>query len=194
MSSFIDLDSVWRDREEYPNENDYMVTSKQTQTWFETSRSVRAFPANPSTQPLQFVTSVKIKILTLPYSEQLAALPRVYVDFHSIRYNDIHLIQAIDGKQADARFIAIIDRIQYDSNNVPLWIHYKCDMEQVMRFAQGYPVIFRLSTRDGSVLPQTDTTVPDPPNPVQQTLCTLETVPYLLDNSFSNHMTQPLSM
>jgi len=162
------------------------VGPSQVDTWYKASRSVRAFPQNPNTQPLEFATTVNIRCLTLPYSEFISELPRIYINFHSKRYADINLINSIDGKQASAKFICFPEKIQNDINGNPIWIHYKCLMEQTMRFARGEPVVFQVITRDGSILPQLDTSVPDSPNPVKQTLCTFEITPIHRDGSFSD--------
>lgn len=193
MSTFIDLDSIWRDRDVYPNENNYELEPKQVETWFKSARSVRAFPQNPNTQPLEFATTINIKYLTLPYSETVSEFPRVYVNFRSKRYQDIHLINAIDGKQPYAKFICHLDRIQNDRNGNPLWIHYRCNMEQTMRFERGEPVLFQITTRDGTTLPQLDTSVPTPPDPTRQTLCTFELTPYIRDGDYDNHLVEPLN-
>ena len=186
MANFIDLDSIWRDREVYPNENSYEVGPGQVDTWYKTARAVRAFPQNPGIQPLEFATTVNIIHLTLPYNETLAEFPRIYINFHSKRYSDIHLINSIDGKQINAKFICIPDNIQDDRNGNHLWIHYKCHMEQTMRFVRGEPVFFQITTRDGSVLPQSDTNVPNDANPLKQTLCTFEVTAYIRDGSYSD--------
>ncbi len=191
MASFIDLDSIWRDREIYPNPSDYQLTPSQVESWFRSARTIRAFPANPSTQPLDFSMSVNIKHLTLPYDDSIVSLPRVYIDFHSRRYNDIHLIQTIDGRHPDARFICIPHRIQTDADGIPIWIHYNCNMEQVMRFKRDDMMIFQITTRDGSVLPNFDTLVPIAPDPDRQTLVVFEVTPYLRDGDYSENLIQP---
>lgn len=188
MSSYIDLDSIFRDREQFPNENSYHLTVDQVKSWVTFARTVRPFPQNPSTSPLEFATSVNIRYLTLPYSEELAEFPRVYINFRSRLYKDIHLIDTINGTHPDAKFICIPDRIQNDRNGDPLWIHYKCTMEQVMRFRRGEEIFFEITTRSGDVLPQQDTDVPTDPEPIKQTLCTLEITPYLKDGSYDNHL------
>ena len=193
MASFIDMDSVWRDREAFPNENNYELQPKQVETWFKSARSVRSSPQNPNLQPLEFATTVNIKVLTIPFSETVSEFPRVYVNFRSKRYNDIHLIHAIDGKQPDAKFICIFDRLQNDRNGNPIWIHYRCNMEQTMRFERGQQVIFQITTRDGSILPQLDTNIPTPPDASKQTLCTFEITPYIKDANFDNHMVETLT-
>ncbi len=192
MANFIDLDSVWRDREAFPNENNYEVGAKQIETWFKNARTVRAFPQNPALQPLEFATTLDITYMTIPYSETVSAFPRLYVNFRSKTYNDIHLINAIDGKQSDAKFICVPDKIQNDSNGNPLWIHYRCSMEQTMRFRRGEPVILQIMTRDGSILPQLDTSPDQPPDPLKQTLLTFTVTPYIRDADYVHSMTEPL--
>ncbi len=190
MSSFIDLDSFWRDREAFPNPFKYNLQPSQVETWFKFARSVRAHPQNANVQPLEFATSVNIRHLTLPFNEDIVGLPRVYVNFRSQTYKDIHLISAIDGRQPNAKFICTFDKIQLDKDIRPAWIHYKCNMEQVMRFRRGVPVELEITTRNGTTIPGHDTSPPDDADPDQQTLCTFELTPYILDSNFDNHMTE----
>lgn len=192
MTTFIDLDSFWRDRETFPNEFDYGLTPSQVDTWFSESRTVRAYPDKNENKVLEFSTTVKILYLILPYSDDLAELPKVYINFRSRNYKDIHLIHSIDGRKADIKFICVFDKIQDDRNGNPTWIHYKCCMEQAMRFKRGDEVYLTISTRDGTVLPQSDNNIPDDPNPLKQTLMTLEISPYITDTSYSNHMQSTL--
>lgn len=189
MSSFINLDSIHRKRDEYPNENSYTVDDQQTKTWYRSSRTVLATAQNPSVKPKEFATSVKLVYLSLPYTEELAEFPIVYVNFRSIEYKDIHLIQAISGTQSEAKFVCRFDKIQEDRNGDPLWIHYQCHMEQVMRFRRGDPVVFQVTTRSGSILPQQDSAPTDPPEPMKQTQATFEITPYINDGDYTNQTT-----
>lgn len=189
MATFVDLDSFERDRETYPNPNDYQLQVQQIKTWNRASRSVRAFPQNPNIEPKEFVTTINIRYMTLPYSDAVAALPRIYVNFVSRTYKDINLIQTINGIHSDAKFICVPDRIQEDPNTGnPIWIHYKCSMEQTMRFKRDDPILVQFTTRSGDVLPNTDTLVPNPPDPNQQTLITFELTPYIRDGDYDNQM------
>lgn len=190
MATFVDLDSIFRDRESYPNPNNYQLSPKQVDTWFKRARTVRAYPQNPNTQPLEFATTVNIKYLTIPYSEDVVELPRIYINFRSDKYKDIYLINAIDGKHHDSKFICLPERVQNDRNGNPLWIHYKCQMEQTMRFERGSPILFQITTRNGTVLPSLDTTVPTAPDPTKQTLCTFEITPYIRDGDYDNHLVE----
>lgn len=67
MSTFIDLDSVWRDRQAYPNPCDYQLTPGQVDTWVRSAREVRALPQNANERPLDFATSINIISVTLPF-------------------------------------------------------------------------------------------------------------------------------
>jgi len=194
MSTFVDLDSIERDREVNPNPNEYTLQPQQVKTWFRSSRTVRAFPQNPNTEPREFVTTVNIRYMTLPYSEAVAALPRIYVDFRSRTYKDIHLIQAINGIHKNAKFICVFDRIQNNpSTGDPAWIHYRCNMEQTMRFKRDDTVTLKFTTRSGDTLPNTDTLEPNPPDPAQQTLVTFELTPYIRDGDYDNQMINTLT-
>ena len=188
MSTFIDLDSIWRDREIYKNPADYQLSPKQVETWYTYPRSKRAHPQNANIKPLDFASSIVIKYLTIPYDDEIVKLPRVYVNFTSIKYKDIHLIHAIEGKQPEAKFICQFDFIQNDKNGDPLWIHYKSNMKQVMRFIRGYPILFRVTTRSNTILPNLDTG--ENVDAEKQILCTLEIQPYITDAAFDNHFTE----
>lgn len=186
MSSFVNLDSILRERGIYPNENKYAVDSKQVETWFKSARTTMAVSQNPSIKPREFATAVNVRYLVVPYTDDLSEVPTLYVNFHSKEYRDIHLISSINGVHRDAKFICTFDKIQNDRLGNPMWIHYRCNMIQVMRFRRGDPVYLEIMGRDGNTLPQQDTSEPALSNPAKQTLVTFETVPYINDNSYSN--------
>lgn len=192
MATFIDLDSFWRDRETYPNENDYELSSNKIHTWFRAPRTVRSSPQYTGFSPLEFSTTVNIRYMTLPYTDDLAELPRIYVNFRSKHYKDVHLITSIEGKQMDSKFICVPEKVQNDSNGDPLWIHYKCLMEQAMRFNRGDPIVLQLTTRSGEVLPQQDSPPDQDPDPLKQSLITFEVTPYLRDGDYNHHMSSPI--
>ena len=193
MANFIHLDSISRDREQYPNPFDYELTPQQVNSWFRSARTVRAHPQNPSTQPLDFVSTINIRHIILPYNARFASLPILYINFRSRDYKDIHLIQTIDGVHPNSNFICEWDKIQENDSGQPLWIHYKCNMEQTMRFTRDRPVIFQITTRDGNPLPGTDNLPPQNPDPLQQSLCTFEITTYLRDRDYDNHLLEPLT-
>lgn len=188
MSNFFDLDSQWRYRETYPNPAKYEITGDQIRSWFRQARTVRAQPQNPNTYPLEFSTVVNIHYLTLPYFADLLDEPRLYVNIRSKLYNDIHLLNAIDGRQPDAKFVCEFDKVQLDSADTPIWVHYKCTMSQAMRFRRGDSIIFEVTDRVGAVIPNQDTLFPDDADPQKQILCTFEITPYIRDGIFDNQM------
>lgn len=188
MSSYFHLDSLFRDRETWPNPANYQLKPDQVGTWYRQARSIRAHPQNPSTNPLEFATSIKLHHLIIPYDAAFANLPVLYIEFRSKRYNDIHLVQSIEGNKADVQFVCINQKIQNDGAGSPLWIHFASTMDQVMRFSRGDEIIFKVTTRDGTVLPNQDTTPPIAADPNKQILATFEVTPYIRDGDYDNHM------
>lgn len=296
MATFVDLDSVWRDRDSCPNPCSYELSPGQIDTWTQSSRTVRPLPQNQNTRPLDFVSAITCIAATLPYPRielftensvtvlsisgnvltgsipltnndilmistggylqtygfkreveyhvinvagnnfqlsltqggaaittftdgtginatfaiipladyatimvnytsalQLLTFPRIYLDYHCKKYNDVRLLNTIKGVLPDAKFVLGIDKIQYDDNVTPLWIHYKSHGEQVMRYKRDDPVIVRFMTRDGTVIPFfTESDLNIPTNPMKQTLITLSVTPYIRDADYDNHMVNPI--
>ena len=193
MASYIDLDSYYRDRDSYPNENDYYVQPEQVKNWVKQPRTTSSTSRGPQMRPLEFAVTIKIISIAVPYSVDIASFPRIYVDFRSQTYDDTRLIDCIDGRLPDSKFICNFDKIQYNSANVPTWIHYKCRMEQTMRFERGQPVFLRITGRSGIVLPQQDNPPEDNPDPTKQTLVTFRITPYDIEGDFSSvRHSQPL--
>ncbi|MDB4769404.1 hypothetical protein OAG24_00415 [bacterium] len=188
MSTYFHLDSLFRDRETWPNPASYEVKPDQVATWFRQARSVRAHPQNPSTSPLEFVSSINLHHLIIPYDASFVGLPVLYVEFRSKKYNDIHLVHSIEGNKADVQYVCVLEKIQNDSAGDPMWIHFRSTMEQVMRFRRGDEIIFKVTTRDGSVLPNVDTLVPIAADPNKQILATFDVIPYIRDGDYDNHM------
>lgn len=193
MSSYIDLDSYYRDRESYPNENAYELLPDQVQLWTKQPRQTVTFSRNPGLRPLEFVVTIRLISIQLPYSADIADIPKIYVNFESKNYKDVRLVDAIGGIHSDVKFVCSFDKLQYDALNNPAWIHYKCRMIQTMRFEKGEPVIVSITTRSGMVLPQQDNPPSLPPIPSKQSLLTFQITPYELDGAFSDtRNSQPL--
>lgn len=190
MASFISLDSIWRDRETYPSPSEYTIEVNQLNGWFRTARNVRAYPTDANLKPHEFVTSVKLHNLIVPFNVLTASFPILYLDFHSGHANDVDLIATLNGTHRRARFVASFEKIQNDGNNAPIWVHYRCNQEQVMRFKRDHRMEFRVTTRDGSLFPNFDTPVPEPPNPNAQIIANFENLPYIRDADFSHHNTE----
>lgn len=67
MATYIDLDSVWRDRATYPNPCDYQLLPDQVNTWTKAARDTKALPSNPNERPLDFVNSISLISASLPF-------------------------------------------------------------------------------------------------------------------------------
>lgn len=196
MANYIHIDSSYRDKEEYPNENNFQLTAKQVQGWNKYARSVRPFPQNPSLQPLDFASSLKIVSIITPYSEFIAQQPYLFLCFGNIQsgvgYSDISLVSTINNHHNDIRFVLFQRKIQKDDSGQKIWIHWTSEMEQVTRFRRDVEMIMTLKTRFGVVLPSLDTD-PYQTDISKQVSCTVEITPYLRDASYDNHYTQPLT-
>lgn len=191
MSKFIHLDSQFRDRQVFPNPANFKLTSTNELIGFDFSaRTVQSTAGNPRDRQVVFANNVELKSLILPRSATLVIEPIIYVDFHCSKYDDSWPINTIKGKNSDGRFIAEFDKIQFAADGTtPLWIHYKCKMNQVMRFEVGQPLVFRVFDRTGVTIPIVDAIPPLPINSAVQVFCTFCITPYSRDGDFTNHFT-----
>nr|QBK87046.1 MAG: uncharacterized protein LCMAC103_03900 [Marseillevirus LCMAC103] len=193
MSNFVSLVSTHRDREQYANPAEYTVKAGQVATWFRSARRVRAHPQNPATQSLDFVSTVNVKHVITPWCEAFSGIPQLYMDFHSDNSNDMYLVGTIDGRNRDARFVLVQFKIQTDHNGAPQWIHWKCEMEQTLRYKRDGEASLRLFTEDGVTLPIVDAAPPLPADPTKQTFVLFEITPYSRDGDYDNHLLTYLS-
>lgn len=163
-----------------------VVQNFTTGTGLDVTFAVLGDPLIPTSDYVDVTTKTKDAV-------QLLEFPRIYLDMHTLRYNDPRCIQTIGGILADAKFVFGIDKVQYTDKLQPIWIHYKSHGEQVIRFKRDEPISIRFMTRDGTTIPffdEPDITVPT--NPSKQSLITFSNTPYLRDNDYSNHVTDPL--
>ena len=189
MATFIDLDSSYRDRQQYPNPANYTVKDDQMSSWFTQGRTVRAFPQEIPKRQLEFVASLKLIHFVLPYSTALSGMPIIFVDIHTQRYKDRSLISTISNMHPSIKFVCEFDKYQVDSTGNPVWIHYKTNMNQVMRFSRKSALTFTVILLDGSVLFIQDNLPPLDPNASVQVHATFEVLPYIRDDEYSNHLT-----
>ena len=148
MSTFIVLDSSYRDRQQYPNPANYVVNDTQMSSWFLQGRSIRAFPAEIPNRQLEFVSTIKLLHFVLPYSITLSNIPIIYVDIHTQKYKDRSLVSTISNSQPLVKFVCEFDKYQFNNAMQPVWIHYKCNMSQVMRFSRKSPLTFAVINWD----------------------------------------------
>lgn len=199
MATYIDLDSYYRDRITYPNPANYVVEDGQTRDWIREARQVNAYSNRPGNKVIEFMQTVEIEGFTLPYTDisytdstgtvvntHTADLQRIYLDVHSLRYNDLRMIQTIDDKLNKARFVLLQDKIQLNSLGQPYLIQYRTHrMNQAMRFSRNEPLKFTVMQERGFVI-----NIPDDGediNPQLQTWCNLRIEPYYRDADYSNH-------
>lgn len=189
MASLFEISSMYRDRIVNPLPTDFTLPAEQTRTWFRSSRSVRAYPANPLSSVQEFVTSIDLRQVITPYSDTIASIPRLYVDFHGQTNNDQFLIQFPFGFNRDAKFSLYQDKVQNNSSGDPVWIIWKSVYyEQVMRIKRDDPITVRIFTQNGMTLPISDAVPPLPFDPNQQVLLSFDMRPYVKDAEFDNHL------
>jgi hypothetical protein len=125
---------------------------------------------------------------------ELLKYPRIYLDIHSHTYNDTRFIRTIGGVLANARFILVIDKVHYDDNLMPIWIHYRPSREQVMRFKKNDTIVIKFMSRGGTTIPFFDESdLSLPLDPEKQSVLSFDVIPYLNDARFGNHMTEPVA-
>jgi hypothetical protein len=199
MATYIDLDSYYRDSVTYPNPANYVVESDQVRDWIREARQVNAYSNKPGNKVIEFMQTVEIEGFTLPYTAitytdstgtvintHTADLQRIYLDVHSLRFNDLRMIQTIDDRLNKARFVLLQDKIQLNSLGQPFLIQYRTHrMNQAMRFSRNEPLKFTVMQEQGFVI-----NIPDDGeiiNPLLQTWCNLRIEPYYRDADYSNH-------
>ena len=177
MANYFAIESIRRNRDDFPNPAEFTVEASQTQGWFKSARQVRAVGQNPQTMSLDFASAIEVKHLITPYflpdppphpvvPTPLLPYSYLYLDIHSPTYNDQYLINTISGANRDARFLLVRDKVVFDKAGKPVWILWTCSMEQVLRFKRNDPLVFRLFTPDGITLPLVDDK-PEPDEAVQ---------------------------
>lgn len=205
MAQYFDLDSTFRDACQYPNPAQYDLTYNQIKAWFPSPRTVLANAPNPSSRSVEFTQSVKVLLLYLPYTNvtyitnpndpinntvtiNTADIQRLYLDIHTINRNDGQPMFTINDIASsgvrNARFVLKRDEIILDSNLIPRWILWKCEMDQVMRIDRDKALSIRIMQQDGFTIIVPDTI---PIDPQLQIYLQIQVTPYFLDSNFSNH-------
>lgn len=199
MATYIDLNSYYRDRDTYPNPANYVVESNDVKDWIREARQVNANSNRPGNKVIEFMQTVEINGFTLPYTAityvdgtgttintHTASLQRIYLDVHSLQFNDLRMIQTIGDRLNNARFVLVQDKIQYDSANQPYLIQYKTvHMNQAMRFSRNGPLKFVVMQELGYTINIADNG--QTPDPALQVWCNLRIEPYYRDADYSNH-------
>lgn len=187
MSTYLDLNSLFRDRESYPSVFDYQVTAEQIKSFYSQPRTT-APVAPKGKRPLEFVTSIRLNQMILPFDQTLSNQALLYVDIHPVNKDSINLISTMNNNVKDAKFNVSFSHIQMDPiSGIPLWMHYRCNMsEQVMRWDRDHPLSLRIFDEVGKTV---TIAVPDPkppanPDPFKQSKLLFELTPYQRDTHF----------
>lgn len=157
MYTYIHFDSTQRNRELYASSYEYETSMVCSNGNFKNKNSQYKL--------------VKLTHLTLPYNSQTILQPIIYINFHSSTFNDTN-ITTINDVNSNINFVCIFNKIQNDSSGNPLWIHYKCSMEQNMRITFNSYFKIKIFTNSGLSLTNTDTLFSSPPNNLSQTFVT----------------------
>lgn len=192
MSTTFFLDSIGRDTAEYENPAEYEIGAKDVIGWFAQHRQVNEMGSNPSGRVMNFVQTVEVQSLIIPYEASFHDLPMLFVDFDESGSTNrsTRLIKSNTRIDPNTKFLMEFDKIQFDDAGNEKWIHYKGLNDQVIRFNGNHRLSVKITTRSGNVLP---VTVVDPKDPDVQTLITFTTVPYIRDGSYDNHRQQLLT-
>lgn len=203
MANYIDLDSTYRNRGSFPNPFQYVLAEAQVESWNRAPRTVSANSSRPSSRVIEFTQSLKIQKVILPYAAvtynitdfngtttintHTADLQRIYLDIHTNPNNDKGHIASIDNHAMNYKFVLFRKKIQLDSNNVPKWVHFQSEINQVMRFERNSPVFITITQETFKVLHITDAVPPDPVIPGVQTYILTSVTPYFRDGDYQNH-------
>lgn len=182
MSKYLDIDSVWRDSVEYPNPANFYVGANNVNCWYQYDRTLTK---GGNVKLDNSMYTINLVQLTLPYSDDLALLPRVYVNLASGDSKDKNLMFSMSNAQLNSKFVCYPCHIQKDASDNPIWIHYKSGMEQTMRMSFTADILFQVILRNGDVLVLTDDIIPDP---AKQVMATFNITPYFRDGDYDNHL------
>jgi len=126
MSTYVDLDSVFRDRSAYTNPCFYSLTANQVATWPKSTREVVALPQTPAQRPLDFVNSIHIISATLPYP-RIELYTKSFITVDSIATNILSTTQPISNDQilmtsspGFANTIGVLRNVEYHIVNANL--------------------------------------------------------------------------
>ena len=169
MSTFIHIDSTYRDRTNYPNPAEFTIRGDQTNGWgslYRRAQCVRPCGKKEVCNMLFCLDGLILNIPATATNSRPAALggpqplwfePFLYVHLSTERYNDKSLIKIANNFHSDAVFCCVLDRIQIDPDpnvvfpNNQLWLQYKCNNNQCIRLNDFQPIVnFRIFTREGT--------------------------------------------
>lgn len=188
MSKFIDVYSGFRDKTSQPNPANFTIRGDQVDTWFKFNRQTGSYGIPAPAFSGEFAVIMRLTSFVMPYTTNVGGIdlssePVLYVNLDRHSNPSLRLIDGIDGKQADSKFVCRFDKYQEDDTNTRVWIHYKCDMTQVFSFNRDTEIDFTVRTREETVIQLNllESPVGDPPDPTVQVFATFELKPYYRD-------------
>lgn len=190
MALYLNIDSHFRDRQSYPNPGEFSFTGNQNHLQ-QSYKMVRSHPQIHSPRG-SLLHTINLKKLTLPYNTLFTVLPRILVDFHAHGVDDQNLISTPGQHNiSGAKFVCFLDRIQYDNNSNPVWMHWISLSEQAMRFKQDAPLNIRIMDDIGNTLTIPDNAPDEAADNMQQVKLLFEIQPYLRDTDYA-HSVDPI--
>lgn len=180
MSTFISVDSYFRDVTLYPNPASFKIPTSLTNGWATENRTVKAVLSHQKTDkcpPLMY--EVCLSKVVIPYVASLLNEPYLYIQFTSDQEKNFGLINTLADNVSGANlktatFEIFFDKIQ--GNNV--YILYCSNMSQVMRLDPKGSYTIRIFNRLGQTILSDTFDTPNPPNPTLQIAFLLELRPY----------------
>jgi hypothetical protein len=185
MSSKLLVDSIGRDREEFPNPCQFIIPGAQMKGWYIAPKTTRGTPG-PKV-PQEFYT-VTLDLVTIPYIAALTDFRYLQVEFRTKTYDDRYLMgSAHAGGDPETRFILQLDKVLLGSAGASTWIVYKSSGPNVMRLKRKDDLFITIRDPTGAVVTAiVDAVVPAAANPLKQITLVLDIQPYFEDARYTH--------
>lgn len=214
MSSYMNLDSNYREFSKYPNPASYTIQSKQVSRWNIHPRRAININTKMKKPEQSFDDVVEITEFILPYvsityidrdgntvNSHTADLQRIYLNIHSSGHEDRDLVETPmdinsngfeEGNKLNRiKFILTRRLIQTDQNGDKAWIIFNCNMNQVLRINRRRDIYIDIMQEDGNTIIIDDT---GGPLKSKQTYITLKITPMELSDLYTNQLEDLYSM
>jgi hypothetical protein len=207
MSSYLHVDSTWRDRLEFPNPAEFIIPLNVVDSWRTVDRTVYPVDKHCVSRYEGMVHTVELLNLTVPDTAVISTItnatfngnsvqtsstisitdaPFIYVALQNTSENtDKRLTNTLEGgvnskfkNLADAVFVVYYDKTRNG------WVHFESGMTQSYRINFKREIKFRLFDNTGQTLQITDTTPPTFPIASQQVSALFDITPYVRDDRY----------
>lgn len=175
MTTFISIDSIFRNRTENPNPADFVIPIAETQGWASENRTIQSVRPHKGRIIPDLLHELTLLKLSIPYDATLLNEPYLYVEFSVTNTQATNLINTLGNttngvKLKNAIFQVWFDKIQPTN----LYILYCCSMSQVIRFDPKASYRFRIFDRFGTTITVVDTSPPTPIDPLKQVSASIQ--------------------